>query len=165
MVDIYFFKAIKEGNDDFYLRVAHDNKLSFITERDEHIFSTLNLVASFKSGEPIDGIMYKTIDIDMFITNRPWFVNPETKRKPIIINKDFMYSSDKSSIYVTGDHYFTFKDNVLKVEYYYIDSDRHKEKDEIEFDIDIEEGINSTNSEHFFYVRKDIFKNFEITKL
>lgn len=159
MVDIYFFKNIVEIGNDFYFRIDHTGKLEFITVEDEYIFTALDLATVLRKGESVNGVRYKSINIEEFSLLSPGI------RRVVNRSRNLKYWNDGSVILVRFDVDFNYDKDKLKIEYWYTDSDRHKEKDEIEFDIDTEAGIISTSSDHFFYVRKDIFKNFEITKL
>ena len=164
MSDVYFFKSKKEDIEDFYLRVDHKGNISFITIADHHIFTALDLASVLQTGIVTSGINIKTINITTFV-NMVWNKRSLMVDSAVIVDSHFRYTTNGSFIYVNDKHDYGFKDNKLKVEYQYLDSDRHKEKTDIEFIIDTDKGIISKNYEHFFYAKYSLFRNFEITKL
>ena len=163
MVDIYFFKHKLNDGNDFYLRIDHSKKISFIIIEENHIFTALDLLTVLKDGKVTLGIDVKTIDMKDFpVLNIE--KNPITHSNFVTINKDLKYFDDISVIYVANEE-FSYKDDILNIKYYSKDSDRHSEKEELKFTIDIDKGIYSFNDNHFFYADKNIFTKYKITKL
>ncbi len=163
-VDIYLFKHKANIDNEFYLKIAHDGKMSFIVIENDYIFSSLDLVSVLKTNMKTESISVKTIDVSDFPAlniNK----NPVTYSKMVTLNKNLKYTDDLSIVFVSGENNFNYIPNILSIEYLNSDSDRHKEKDKLNFIIDIDKGIYSINNDHFLYVDKTVFKKYNIIKL
>lgn len=163
MNNIYYFKP-KTGNEDFYLRFDTDEVLYF-KEREHSIFSALDIYKAIVNGVINDTTIYsKRFKVKDYVNDM--LCKKSLEHLVVILKDKLEYFNDSTYLYVNiEDNEVMLNANKVTIEYLSQDSDRHSEKEKLDFIINLDNGICIHNSKYLLFLSYNLFSNYVVKKM